>query len=209
MQFFHHQSCIESICVNLPMFIIADKQQALCSSFIINRVQRLFTSIFTCLLFQGHVVTLSEKRRESYESLSEETRAKIMHKEASQQESVALQRLAGREWHTTATEDEQEAQKSSGRNWHKDRATPEELAAVKRCGAEWHSHASAEELAYVKECGRDFHRYQHLMKHHIDDVHYFLAVQNSSIGDIVRPLLALTKLTIRAFTTLQSDPRDL
>ena len=172
-----------------------------------------------------------------------------MHKEASQQESVALQRLAGREWHSTgdeekvqhmmesgsswhkdtatenereaqrssgrnwhndtATEDEQEAQKSSGRNWHKDTATPEELAAVKRCGAEWHSHASAEELAYVRECGRDFHRYQHLMKHHIDDVHYFLAVQNSSIGDIVRPLLALTKLTIRAFTTLRSDQRDL
>ena len=80
-----------------------------------------------------------------------------MHKEASQQESVALQRLAGREWHRTgdekkvqhmmesgsswhkdtATEDEREAQKSSGRNWCKT-ASPEELAAVKRCGAEWH-----------------------------------------------------------------------
>ena len=38
---------------------------------------------------------------------------------------------------------------------------------------------------------------------------WFLAVQNSSIGLIVCPLLALTKLTIKAFTTLQSDPRDL
>ena len=41
----------------------------------------------------------------------------------------------------------------------------------------------------------------------------FLAVQNSSIGFIVRPLVgwlvALTKLTIRVFTRLQSEPRDL
>ena len=37
----------------------------------------------------------------------------------------------------------------------------------------------------------------------------FLAVQNSSIGLIVRPLVALAPLTIKAFTTLQSDPRDL
>ena len=37
----------------------------------------------------------------------------------------------------------------------------------------------------------------------------FLAVQNSSIGDLVPCSLALTKLKIRAFTTLQSDPRDL
>ena len=38
---------------------------------------------------------------------------------------------------------------------------------------------------------------------------YFLAVQNSSIGDHVSWSLALTELTIRVFTTLQSDPRDL
>ena len=37
----------------------------------------------------------------------------------------------------------------------------------------------------------------------------FLAVQNSSIGDIVPCLLGLLPLTIRVFTTLQSDPRDL
>ena len=37
----------------------------------------------------------------------------------------------------------------------------------------------------------------------------FLAVQNSSIGLIVGPLVGLTPLIIRAFTTLQSDPRDL
>ena len=42
---------------------------------------------------------------------------------------------------------------------------------------------------------------------------YFLAVHNSSIGDLVPCLvlclLCLTPLTIRVFTTLQSDPRDL
>ena len=37
----------------------------------------------------------------------------------------------------------------------------------------------------------------------------FLAVQNSSIGDNVPCLLGLTELTIRVFTTLQSEPRDL
>ena len=37
----------------------------------------------------------------------------------------------------------------------------------------------------------------------------FLAVQNSSIGLIVCLSLALLPLTIREFTTLQSDPRDL
>ena len=37
----------------------------------------------------------------------------------------------------------------------------------------------------------------------------FLAVQNSSIGDLVPCLVRLTPLTIRVFTTLQSDPRDL
>ena len=37
----------------------------------------------------------------------------------------------------------------------------------------------------------------------------FLAVHNSSIGDLVPWLVRPTKLTIRAFTTLQSDPRDL
>ena len=37
----------------------------------------------------------------------------------------------------------------------------------------------------------------------------FLAVHNRSIGDLVRPLLCLTKLTISVFTTTQSDPRDL
>ena len=42
---------------------------------------------------------------------------------------------------------------------------------------------------------------------------YFLAVHNSSIGDLVPCLvlclLCLTPLTIRVFTTLQSEPRDL
>ena len=46
-----------------------------------------------------------------------------------------------------------------------------------------------------------------------DNNNVFLAVQNSSIGLIVCPLVGssvcLTKLTIRAFTTLQSDPGDL
>ena len=37
----------------------------------------------------------------------------------------------------------------------------------------------------------------------------FLAVHNSLIGLIVRPSLCLLPLTIRVFTTLQSDPRDL
>ena len=37
----------------------------------------------------------------------------------------------------------------------------------------------------------------------------FLAVQNSTIGDLVPCLVGLTKLTIRVFTRLQSDPRDL
>ena len=37
----------------------------------------------------------------------------------------------------------------------------------------------------------------------------FLAVQNSSIGDLVPWSLAWAPLTIREFTTLQSDPRDL
>ena len=37
----------------------------------------------------------------------------------------------------------------------------------------------------------------------------FLAFQNSSIGDLVPWSVALTPLTIRVFTTLQSDPRDL
>ena len=37
----------------------------------------------------------------------------------------------------------------------------------------------------------------------------FLAVQNSSIGDLVPCLLGLTELTIRVFTTLQSEPTDL
>ena len=40
-------------------------------------------------------------------------------------------------------------------------------------------------------------------------VQTFLAVHNSSIGLIVPCLLGLTQLTIRVFTTLQSDPRDL
>ena len=38
---------------------------------------------------------------------------------------------------------------------------------------------------------------------------FSLAVHNSSIGDLVCPLVGLTPLTIRVFTTLQSDPRDL
>ena len=42
---------------------------------------------------------------------------------------------------------------------------------------------------------------------------HFLAVQNSSIGLIACPLLGRSvgplPLTIKAFTTLQSDPRDL
>ena len=38
---------------------------------------------------------------------------------------------------------------------------------------------------------------------------FFLAVQNSSIGLIVCPLVGPAPLTIRVFTTLQSDPRDL
>ena len=37
----------------------------------------------------------------------------------------------------------------------------------------------------------------------------FLAVQNSSIGDLVPCLVGWAPLTIRAFTALQSDPRDL
>ena len=37
----------------------------------------------------------------------------------------------------------------------------------------------------------------------------FLAVHNSSIGLIVPCLVGLLPLTIRVFTTLQSDPRDL
>ena len=40
-------------------------------------------------------------------------------------------------------------------------------------------------------------------------VQCFLAVQNSSIGLIVRTCVPLLPLTIRDFTTLQSDPRDL
>ena len=36
-----------------------------------------------------------------------------------------------------------------------------------------------------------------------------LAVQNSSIGDLVTWSLGTAPLTIRVFTTLQSDPRDL
>ena len=42
-----------------------------------------------------------------------------------------------------------------------------------------------------------------------DSASGFLAVQNSSIGDLVPCLLGLTPLTIRVFTILQSDPRDL
>ena len=38
---------------------------------------------------------------------------------------------------------------------------------------------------------------------------FFLAVQNSSISDLVPCLVCLTELTIRVFTTLQSEPRDL
>ena len=37
----------------------------------------------------------------------------------------------------------------------------------------------------------------------------YLAVQNSSIGDLVPWSVCLTPLTIRVFTTLQSEPRDL
>ena len=37
----------------------------------------------------------------------------------------------------------------------------------------------------------------------------FLAVQNSSIGDLVPWSVGWAPLTIRVFTTLQSDPRDL
>ena len=37
----------------------------------------------------------------------------------------------------------------------------------------------------------------------------FLAVQNSSIGDLVPWSLCLLPLTIRVFTTIQSEPRDL
>ena len=37
----------------------------------------------------------------------------------------------------------------------------------------------------------------------------FLAVQNSSIGDLVPWSVGPAPLTIREFTTLQSDPRDL
>ena len=37
----------------------------------------------------------------------------------------------------------------------------------------------------------------------------FLAVHNSSIGDLVPWLVGPAPLTIREFTTLQSDPRDL
>ena len=37
----------------------------------------------------------------------------------------------------------------------------------------------------------------------------FIFFQNSSIGDLVPCLLAWAPLTIREFTTLQSDPRDL
>ena len=37
----------------------------------------------------------------------------------------------------------------------------------------------------------------------------FSAVQNSSIGLIVRPSVCLLSLTIRVFTTQQSEPRDL
>ena len=39
--------------------------------------------------------------------------------------------------------------------------------------------------------------------------YFFLAVRNSSIGLIVRPSVCLLPLTIRVFTTLQSEPRDL
>ena len=42
-----------------------------------------------------------------------------------------------------------------------------------------------------------------------DKVVLFLAVKNSSIGDLVPWNLALVPLTIRPLTTLQSDPIDL
>ena len=37
----------------------------------------------------------------------------------------------------------------------------------------------------------------------------FLAVQNSSLGDLVPWYLGPTELTIKPFTILPSDPRDL
>ena len=40
-------------------------------------------------------------------------------------------------------------------------------------------------------------------------ISWFLAVQNSSIGDLVPWLVRWTQLTIKPFTTLPSDPRDL
>ena len=42
----------------------------------------------------------------------------------------------------------------------------------------------------------------------LDEHWMFLAVQNSSIGDLVCPLVPWAPLTIREFTTLRSDPRD-
>ena len=56
---------------------------------------------------------------------------------------------------------------------------------------------------------RKHFRRKHHISTHLRKLEIFLAVQNSSIGDLVPWLLGLTPLTVKAFTTLQSDPRDL
>ena len=63
----------------------------------------------------------------------------------------------------------------------------------------------------VSWCNAHTHTHVYTTKKYPVVSHFkvFLAVHNSSIGLIVPCLLGLTKLTIRAFTTLQSDPRDL
>ena len=48
-----------------------------------------------------------------------------------------------------------------------------------------------------------------VVRHRVPYLQFFLAVQNSSIGLIVPCLLCLLPLTIRVFTTLQSNLRDL
>ena len=88
------------------------------------------------------MITLSQKRKNTYQNLSEETRLKITGAAAA--------------WQSTATDDQLEYQKRAGRDWHRN-ADQELVEQVMNKGAAWHETADSGVLDRVKSSGREFH----------------------------------------------------
>ena len=93
------------------------------------------------------MVTLSEKRKRTYQTLPEETKQKICGATSNWRETATEEQL----------EDRRRAARKGGAEWHL-KADPELVAEVGRVGAEWHATAPPDVLQQVRSEGKDWHQ---------------------------------------------------